>query len=417
MSGGEAGLLLTLGVVLALYMAWSVGANDVANAMGTSVGSRALTLGQAVLVAGIFEFVGAYFFGAEVSDTVRRGIVDAQDFAHVPRLLVLGMLAALLAAGLWLHLASFLGLPVSTTHSIVGAVAGFGLMEFGVRAVRWPEFGRIAASWIISPMAGGALGFLMFHLIRRLILDRADPARAALRWMPLLLTIVLTTLVFAFFEKGAARLAGRPIERAPLLLGAAAVSLVASLGLAWMTRRRTEREPDPDPIVHVERIFGYLQVLTACYVALSHGANDVANAIGPLSAIAHVVRTGAVEMSVPVPGWVLALGGAGIVLGLGTFGYRVMMTIGMRIMELSPTRGFAAEFGAATTVLICSLQGLPVSTTHTLVGAVVGVGFARGLTALNHRVLYGIVTSWFFTVPLAGALSMTFYLLLKAIFA
>lgn len=415
MSGALATIILLSGVVIAFYMAWNVGANDVANAMGTSVGSRALTLKQAVVVAAIFEFLGAFFLGGSVSDTMRKGIVNPELFAGSPELLVYGMLAALLASAVWLHLATAFGMPVSTTHSIVGAVAGFGLIQFGFGAVDWGSMGKIVLSWFVSPVCGGLLGYFMFILIRKLVLDKDDPQDAVLRSIPYLLFVVFSTLVFSMFEKGAKAAIPKEWELTTTMkLG---ISLAAGLVLAslmtYFIRKRSAQADRSKPYVFVEKIFSYLQILTACYVALAHGANDVANAVGPLAAIVHVVRTGTVEMKVGMPAWILAVGGVGIILGLATFGYRVMLTVGSKIVEMSPSRGFAAEFGTATTVLVCSMQGLPISTTHTLVGAIVGVGIARGMGALNYRVLYGIAASWLITVPASAIMSMLLFVTFK----
>lgn len=420
MTGLVATVVVGLAIVVAFYMAWGVGANDVANAMGTSVGSKALTFRQAIVVAAVFEFIGAFFLGGSVSDTIRKGIVDPSFFADDPNLLIYGMLAALLAAAIWLNVASLLGLPVSTTHSIVGAVTGFGLIQYGPDVVKWGKMGTIVFSWFVSPVCGGLLGFLMFLLIRRLILDKKDPRSAVLKRIPYFLFIVFSTLVFSIFKKGAKNIFKGGDLAAPTTMNALIISVVAGVALTIVTtiyiRKRAPRFAHESSYDFVEKIFVSLQILTACYVALAHGANDVANAVAPLAAILHIVQTGTVEMSVAMPRWVLAVGGIGIVSGLATFGYRVMMTIGSKIIEMSPTRGFAAEFGAATTVLVCSLQGLPISTTHTLVGAVAGVGMARGMAALNYRVLYGIAASWLITVPVAGILSMILFQLLKLVF-
>lgn len=408
--------LIVAGVLVAFYMAWNVGANDVANAMGTSVGSKALTLKQAVLVAAVFEFLGAFLLGGSVSDTVRKGIINPELFAANPEYLACGMLSALLAAAIWLNLASVFGLPVSTTHSIVGAVAGFGIMQFGLSAVDWHMMGRIVMSWFISPLSGALIAYGMFVLIRRLILDQMDPRAAVDQRMPILLFIVFSTIAFSLFVKGAKNVewlkALHLSMPAKVAVSAVAGLILAKFGARWI-RARSKRIKEEKPYAYVERVFIYLQIITACYVALAHGANDVANAVGPLAAVVHIVGSGTVDMSVAMPTWILLLGGVGIVMGLATFGYRVMATIGTKIIEMSPTRGFAAEFGAATTVLIYSLQGLPISTTHTLVGAVVGVGLARGMGALDKRVLGSIAASWFITVPVSAILSIIFYTLLK----
>lgn len=419
MTGLLAYSVIGFSVVVAFYMAWNVGANDVANAMGTSVGSGALTLRRAVIVAGIFEFAGAFFLGGSVSDTIRKGIVDPQLFASNPNLLVYGMLAALLSAAVWLNIATLAGLPVSTTHSIVGAVAGFGIIHAGGEAIDWAVMGKIAASWIISPIGGGALGFAVFVVIRRLVFDKERPDLAVRRWVPLFLFVVFSTLMFSLFKKGAKNFFKGSDMAAPSTWTAAWISLVVGLALAGvgtiLIRRYVRAREGEEAYKYVERIFIPLQIITASYVALAHGSNDVANAVGPLAAILNIIKTGTVEMSVGMPAWVLALGGVGIVLGLATFGYRVMATIGTKIVEMSPSRGFSAEFAAATVVMVCSLQGMPISTTHTLVGAVVGVGLARGMQALNYKVLYGIAASWLITVPVSAVLSMIFFSILKLI--
>lgn len=417
MSGAQGTFLLVSAIIVAFYMAWNVGANDVANAMGTSVGSKALTLKRAIIVAAIFEFVGAFFLGGSVSDTVRKGIINPELFVESPNLLVYGMLAALLASAIWLHLATALGMPVSTTHSIVGAVAGFGLTQFGASSVDWATMSKIVLSWFISPLSGAILGYLMFILVRRLVLDQEDPHAAVLARIPYLLFFFLGTLIVSLLKTGGKNALPGDWEPTTVeAIGIAALGGAAlAVGITALIRRHAPAYDKDQPYVFVERIFTYLQIMTACYVALAHGANDVANAVGPLAAIVEIIKSGQVEMKVAMPSWILALGGAGIILGLATYGYQVMLTVGTKIVEMSPSRGFAAEFGCATTVLVCSLQGLPISTTHTLVGSVVGVGIARGMGALNYRVLYGIAASWLITVPASAMMSMILYGILRAV--
>jgi len=399
-----------------VYMAWNIGANDVANAMGTSVGSHAITLKQAVLLAAVFEFAGAFLVGGHVTDTVRKGIVSTDFFQARPELFVLGMLAALLAAGVWLNLATSLGLPVSTTHSIVGAIVGFGLLVGGLSAVHWGKLGSVVLSWLISPVCGGLMGWLTFTYIKRTVLTRWNPVRAARSIVPILIFPVASILTLSMLYKGLQNLKlDVPFNKA--LLISLFMGAVAFLVLKVILNRKYSTRPRKrtDAFAQVERLFSYLQVGTACSVAFAHGANDVANAIGPFAAIVSVFRNGDLAMKVPVPLWILALGGLGIIVGLATWGYRVIETIGKKITSLTPSRGFSAEFATATTVLVCSKMGLPISTSHTLVGSVIGVGVARGMAALNLRVILAIVNSWLITIPATAIVTIVIYLALKAL--
>jgi len=398
------------------YMAWNIGANDVANAMGTVVGSRAVTIRQAVILAAIFEFAGAFLVGGNVTNTVRKGIVSPTVFADNPEIFVLGMLAALLASGIWLNLATFMGLPVSTTHSIVGAVVGFGLLVGGVEAVSWGKLGSVVMSWFISPLFGGALAFLTFTFIKRTVLSSWNPVRAANRVVPILIIPVVMVLFLALVYKGLKNL------HLDLSFGQALLMSIVPAGLAYLIMRffllrKTAQRPKKRRAAfeQVEGIFKNLQIMTGCYIAFAHGANDVANAIGPFAAIVSVFNSGNVEMKVGIPIWVLALGGAGIVLGLATWGYKVIETIGKKITTITPSRGFSAEFATATTVLICSKMGLPVSTSHTLVGSVIGVGLAKGLAALNLKIIRNIVNSWIITVPATAVVTILIFLVLRAV--
>lgn len=407
-----------LAILFGFFMAWGVGANDVANAMGTSVGSRALTVKQAILIAMIFEFAGAYLAGGEVTGTIRKGIVDASVLSETPELLVYGMLSALLAAGIWLVIASMMGWPVSTTHSIVGAIVGFAAVGIGVDFVNWGKVGTIVMSWVVSPLLSGTLAFLLFRSVYRLILNTDDPFTNAKRYVPgyMFLTgfiIAMVTLLkglkhvgvnFNFFES----------------LGVAILVGLLVMGLGVLLLRNVQPNPEADRefrYASVERVFAILMIFTACAMAFAHGSNDVANAVGPLAAVVSVVANqGNIMAESPVPAWILLLGGGGIVVGLATFGYKVMGTIGRRITELTPSRGFAAELAAGTTVVLASGTGLPISTTHTLVGAVLGVGLARGISALNLRVIGTIVASWVVTLPAGGLLAILFFFTLKGIF-
>ena len=410
-------LILILAAVFGFYVAWNIGANDVANAIGTSVGSKALTLVQAVIIAAIFEFAGAYFLGGNVAETVEGRIVNVSLFSNDPTDFIYGMLASLLAAGVWLQIASFFGWPVSTTHSIVGAVAGFGLVLGGFHAIYWRELGSIALSWVISPLLGGGLAYLIFSLMRRFIFYRKNPLKAARRFVPYLvfafffvLSLIigfggLKNLSFHFNLFEALGLA--------LLLGAIG-ALCAFLLISRFLRKTTGKQHLA--FDKVERIFVYLQMISAAFMAFAHGSNDVANAIGPLSAIFNTLKGQNVWLADTVSHWMLVLGGIGIVIGLATWGWRVIETIGKKITELTPSRGFAAEFGAATTIVLASKLGLPISTTHTLVGAVLGVGFARGIGALNLNTVRDIGISWVVTVPAGAFLSVIFYIIIHSLF-
>jgi PiT family inorganic phosphate transporter len=388
-------------------MAWNIGANDVANAMATSVGSGSLTLRRAILIAAVMELAGAVLAGSHVTNTIRKGMIDVQLFSQEPRVLMLGMLAALLAAAIWLNLATLFGLPVSTTHSIVGSIVGFGLFVYGFSAIEWPKVIQIVLSWIISPVTGGLLAFFLFRIIRRFILATRDRVRAVTRLAPLFAGITVALIVLATVYKGLKNLNLEfPLPQA-LLLSLACGMLGGGLFYFAACRKEPERFRH---LQHIEGVFMYLQIATAAYVAFAHGANDVANAIGPLAAVFAIIQNGVIALKVPVPLGILLLGGSGIVIGLATWGYRVMKTVGKSITELTPTRGFSAEFSAASVVLICSKLGLPVSTTHTLVGAVVGVGFAQGLGAVNLKVMRTIIISWLLTLPVAGGLTVLIYI-------
>jgi PiT family inorganic phosphate transporter len=412
-------LAIVLAVVLGLYMAWAIGANDVANAMGTSVGSGALTLGGAVIVAGIFEFSGAFLAGGHVTQTIRKGILDPDVLASVPgapEMVVWGMLAALIGAATWLLIATRAGWPVSTTHSIVGAIAGFGAIAFGLDGVEWGTLGSIALSWVVSPLLSGVLAFLVFALIRRVVLEQDDPVAQARRWGPVFVFAVVAVIGLVTLYKG--------LKNLKLDLGLAEAFLLTSgiglvlAALAGKLMRRVRVSPEDDRDFHyarVERMFGVLQVATACAVAFAHGSNDVANAIGPVAAILSVRETGGLTAQSAVPLSMLLVGGLGIVVGLATMGYRVIATVGKKITELTPTRGYAAEFAAAATIVVASRLGLPISTTHVLVGAVFGVGLARGIGALDYRVVGTVVVSWVVTIPAGALLTIFFYFFFKGL--
>lgn len=415
-------LLLVLACLFGVFMAWGVGANDVANAMGTSVGSRALTIKQAILIAMVFEFLGAYLAGGEVTSTIRKGIIDPAILSDTPELLVYGMLSALLAAGTWLLVASLWGWPVSTTHSIVGAIVGFAAVGVGVDAVDWGQVGTIAASWVVSPILAGSIAYGLFRSVQTLILNTDKPFENAKRFIPFYMFAVgflisMVTLVKGLkhvFKDVGIELGWWESAGYATLVGLA----VAGIGIVLLKRIREEDTPTAgNRFASVERVFAVLMIFTACAMAFAHGSNDVANAVGPLAAVYSVVASGGVVgATAAIPAWILLLGGLGIVAGLGTYGYKVIATVGRKITELTPSRGFAAELGAAATVVLASGTGLPISTTHTLVGAILGVGLARGIAALNLSVIGTIFMSWIITLPVGAVLAIIFFYSFKTIF-
>lgn len=409
-------IYIGLAAVFGIFMAWGIGANDVANAMATSVGSKALTIRQAILVAAVFEFLGAVLAGGEVTSTIRQGIVDVDHFSDDAELLVYGMLASLLAAGTWLLVASRKGWPVSTTHSIVGAIVGFAAVGIGVDAVHWSKVGTIVMSWVISPLTAGIIAFLIFTSVQRLILRQEDPLARAKRYVPYYIFFAAFTVTLVTILKGLKHVG---LDVSPIASYLIATAIAASIAVAGgVVIRRIQPVPKRDKKQHfytVERVFGVLMIVTACSMAFAHGSNDVANAIGPVAAVIAVAQSGVVGSKAALPIWVLMLGGVGIVIGLATYGRHVIATVGEKITQLTPSRGFAAELAAATTIVLASGTGLPISTTHTLVGAVLGVGMARGIEAIDLRVVGRIFASWLVTVPAGALLAIVFFYLLKAV--
>jgi len=408
---------LGLAAAFGLFMAWGIGANDVANAMATSVGSKAQTIKQAILVAAVFEFVGAFLAGGQVTSTIRKGIIDASQVENNPELLIFGMLAALLAAAVWLLVASRKGWPVSTTHSIVGAIVGFAAVGIGVESVHWAKVGTIAASWVVSPMLSGFLAFFIFMSVQKLILGTKNPLKNARKYVPFYIFAVGFILALVTLLKGLKHVGLDLTTAQSVMVAIASGFITMSIGIVAIKRIKTDPDEDVDfRFTNVEKIFGILMVFTACGMAFAHGSNDVANAVGPVAAIVSIVKTGVVAQKSALATWILLLGAIGIVLGLATYGWRVIRTVGKNITELTPSRGFAAELAAASTVVIASGTGIPISTTHTLVGAVLGVGIARGIGALNLRVVRNIMLSWIITLPAGGILAILFFFLLKGIF-
>ena len=407
-----------LALLAGLYMTWGVGANDLANAMGTSVGAGALTVKQAIIIAAVFEFAGAVLAGGSVTSTIRKGIIDPTGLEGNPEYLVYGMLAALISAGFWLMIASSKGWPVSTTHSIIGALVGFGLVGIGSSSVNWDQIGSIVASWVISPAIGGLLAFLLMHTVRKLILNQNDPFEAARRWGPYYIFLVGFIISLVTITKGLKHIDIDISTTNGVLLSVGFGVLTSAVGGRLLRRAKRDLEAEKDfRFASVEKVFAPMMIFTACAMAFAHGSNDVANGIGPLAAVVSVVQSGgAIMQQSALPIWVLLVGGFGIVIGLVTMGYRVMMTVGKKITELTPTRGFCAELAAASTVVLASGTGLPVSTTHILVGAVMGVGLARGIGALDLKTIGRIVTSWIVTLPIAGIVAAVVFFILRAIF-
>jgi PiT family inorganic phosphate transporter len=424
------------------YMAWNIGANDVANAFGTSVGSKAIKMRTATFIAAIFTFAGAYLVGPNVSSTIKGGIVNPEIYTGSEVLYVLGMLTSLVAAAIWVNVSTYLGWPVSTTHSIVGALIGFGIVTKGFGAIQWGETLKIVASWFISPISGAIIASLVFLIIIRTILFAAKPIIAMKKWVPWICGGMIFVIVLSLFYKGLkhlrimestehpdgftivggiGHLAGIP-DKFNWCISIAIALVVSAIGIIltalWM---RSIKILDDDSsrsqkFKVVEGVFAKLQIASACYVAFAHGSNDVANAIGPVAAVWETFHTHVIQTKAPIPTWLLLAGGFFIGLGICTWGYKVIRTIGEKITGITPTRGFAAEFGAATTVLICSQMGLPISTTHTIVGAVIGVGFARGMKALNLAVVRQIFESWLYTIPFTAVLTVILFYIIKAIF-
>lgn len=415
---GSDSIILVISIIAGFYMAWNIGANDVANSMADAVGSKAISIFWAIVLAGIFEFCGAVLVGSHVTNTIRKGIIDSQIFAPDPRVLAYGMLCALLAAGLWLNIASFVGMPVSTTHSIVGAVTGFGILVGGFQHIYWNKLGQIVASWFISPIAGGLISYFFFKLILRFILNKNKPIIAAKRCMPFFVFFIFVAIILGTIFKGLKHLHLNLTGGDALTISIIGGILAAVVSAFFL---RDIRDVDGESsfshqVAQVEKLFIVLVVITSCSVAFAHGANDVANSIGPLAAVIEIIKTNAIPKQVEVELWILVLGGTGILFGLATMGYKVMHMVGNNITEITPSRGVAADIGATVTVLTCSQMGLPISTTHTLVGAILGVGLARGFPAINIKVVTKIFGSWIATIPITAALAVLLYCLARWLF-
>ncbi len=401
-------IILILGFTFGFYMAWNIGANDVANSMASAVGAKAITIRQAVFIAGILNIVGATFIGSHVTNTIRKGIISTEVMSD-PHLALAGALSAMLAAALWVSFATWRSLPVSTTHSIVGAMIGFGIMAGGFGMVNWGKLGAVVLSWVISPIFSMIIAFVMFKIIIRIILSRKEPYLKAIRFSPYFIGTAIFVVVLSFLFKTPL---GKKLSLSmPMAL---MVAVAVALVLGFVGRMLLKKFVPKDG--GAEGIFRRIQIGTSCYVALAQGANDVANAIGPLAVIYFLVKTGTVGVEVPVPIFLLMFGGIGIALGIGMAGNRVMTTIGTKITTLTNTRGFAVDFSAATTVLIASKMGLPVSTTHAAVGGVMGVGLAKGLEAVNFRVIFQIMIYWVLTVPASAITSMVIFKIIRIVY-
>jgi PiT family inorganic phosphate transporter len=400
--------VLIIGYVFGFYMAWNIGANDVANSMASAVGAKAITIRQAIFIAGILNIIGAACIGSHVTNTIRKGIVSTEVLTD-PHLALIGALSALLAAAFWVSFATWKSLPVSTTHSIVGAMIGFGIMAGGFSVINWAKLGAVVMSWVISPVFSIVIAFLMFKLIVLTILSKKDSFAGALKLSPFFIGITIFIVVLSFLFKtplGKKMSIGTPV--------ALTVSMVLALIFGYagksLLKKLIKKKKKSNG---TEEIFRRIQIGTSCYVALAQGANDVANAIGPLAVIYFLVKTGSVGAKVPVPVFLLLFGGIGIACGIGMAGHRVMETIGTKITTLTNTRGFSVDFAAATTVLVASKMGLPVSTTHAAVGGVLGVGLARGIEAVNFSIVFKIMLYWVLTVPAAAITSMVIFKILQ----
>ncbi|MBE8986085.1 inorganic phosphate transporter [Nostoc sp. LEGE 12450] len=418
-------MLITLLFValLAFYVAWNLGANDVANAMGTSVGSKAVTLKQAIIIAGVLEFTGAVLFGHEVTETLATKIANPALFAATPQILVTGMVTVLISCGVWLQIATSRGLPVSSSHAVVGAIAGFSWVALGVGAIDWASIGLISIGWVLTPLISGAIAALFYSQIKHWILDQPNQVVQLQEWIPWLSTALLGVFGVIVLPSLTEPLTNFVIEQVgftipshdiPLLTGAVAAVGLTIISWRQLGDKRDKGEILPNP---VERLFARFQLLSACFVAFAHGSNDVGNAIAPLAAIVYINRTGSVPTDgITIPLWILILGGAGIVGGLAVWGKKVIATIGENIIALQPSSGFCAELATATTILIASRLGLPVSTSHALVGGVVGIGLVQNIKSIKFQTLKGIAAAWLITIPVSALLSAAIFSIARILF-
>ena len=398
-------LILISAAMLGFFAAYGVGANDVANAMGTSVGSKVLTVKQAVLIAAIFEFLGAFLAGGGVTQTIRKGVIDPTLFDANLEILIYGMISALFAAGTWLLIASLRGWPVSTTHTIVGAIVGFGIYALGFDKINWSVVGNIGLSWITSPLSSAIVAALFYYICKELILKENTKYRLLIiNFFVFLAGFAIALITVTKGLKNIFKQQDLILTFGDSAFYSAIAALVFTAIFYIFSRARLSNTSGSQ-----ESQFAYLMVFTSCAVAFAHGSNDVANAIGPLAAIhqaTNQILGNAVSAETPL--WILFLGAAGIVIGLATLGYRVMKTIGEKIVKLTPSKGFAAQLAAALTVVLASQLDMPVSTTHTLVGAVIGIGLVEGISTINVRSVNSIFLSWIITLPAGALLSIIF---------
>jgi PiT family inorganic phosphate transporter len=400
--------LLVIAVAIGFYKAWNIGANDVANGMGTVVGAGTLTLRRAIILASIFEFAGAFLVGAHVTETIKGGIIPTESFIADPKMFGVGMLAVALSSAIWLNIATLMSRPVSVTQATIGGIIGFALVSpiGGVQCIQWASLGKIALTWVTSPLVGAIGAFLVYKLIISLVLKNRHPVFMAKRVVPVGFALTLSIIFLSATYNGLERIT-IPVSLPWHLCITAGVAVTSFFVISWVIRLRTvqDRIRLGQRYEVVEQWFGRLQVMTACYMSFAHGANDVASAIGPLAGSMQAFSGEHLGAKSEVSPWLLAFGGAGIVIGLATMGYRVITAVGKKITEITPTRGFSAEFATASTVLVCSKLGLPISTTFVMVGAIMGVGFARGFGALDMKVIRQIFMSWIVTIPISAILA------------
>lgn len=409
--------LVLITAAFGFFMAFGIGANDVSNSMGTSVGSGTITAKQAIIIALIFESAGAYLAGGEVTETIKSGVIDPTKFTEMPDVLALGMLASLFASGAWLFIATKMGWPVSGTHTIIGALIGFACITIGPGSVDWSEIGRIVGSWFVTPVIAGILAYAIFASIQKLIFDTDAPLKNAQKYGPYYMGVTAFVLSIVTMTKGLVHV-GLRLETHETFIISLLISVVGILYFHFYFRSaQFVNQATKGAFGAVEKVFSILMLLTACAMAFAHGSNDVANAIGPLSAVVSIVENqGQIVSHSPLAWWILPLGALGIALGLIIMGQKVMATVGSGITDLTPSRGFAAQFSTAMTVVVASGTGLPISTTQTLVGAILGIGFARGIAALNLTVIRNIISSWIVTLPAGGFFAVVIFYLLRAIF-
>ena len=401
-------VLLCIAVALCFFMTWGVGANDLANVMSTTMGSKAVTVRQAMIIAVVFEFAGAFLGGSDVTETMRDGIISSSELLNQPLVLIEGMLGVLLACTIWMNLASYLGVPVSITNALVGSMVGFGSVVLGTDAIHWDQVYRIAIGWVTSPFIAGITGYILFISIQQTIFVKSDPLEKAKSYIPFYLFLVGSILSFITVFKGLNHFDIHLNLKQNLAVTLASSISITIIGMIFIKRipemvriRRRER------FLQVEKYFAVLMALTACAMAFAHGSNDVALAVGPLTIIYSLVMdpTQPLGMS-DYPSWIILLGCVGVISGLLMYGRKVIETVGSSITALTPSRAFAATLAAATTVVVATSTGIPVSATQTLVGAVLGVGLARGIGALNLIVIRNIFMSWVLTLPAASMLTV-----------